>query len=109
MENWHNFIKKKYNNIYHIEEGGWHFTNIKSAKDIEKKLLNYTHHYEFEQSGLTINDLRKKILEKKIIYDHSVDQREPKWESKKTLTKIELSAMPAYLRDNYDKYTNWLE
>ena len=101
--------KKKYNNIYHIEEGGWHFTNIKSAKDIEKKLLNYTHHYEFEQSGLTINDLRKKILEKKIIYDHSVDQREPKWESKKTLTKIELSAMPAYLRDNYDKYTNWLE
>ena len=101
--------KKKYNNIYHIEEGGWHFTNIKSAKDIEKKLLNYTHHYEFEQSGLTINDLRKKILEKKIIYDHSVDQREPKWESKKTLTKIELSEMPAYLRENYDKYTNWLE
>ena len=25
---------------------------------------------------LTIADMRKKILEKKIIYDHSVDQRE---------------------------------
>jgi len=103
------FSKKKYNNIFYINNGGWHFTNIKSAADIERKLLNYTHHYEFEQSGLTINDLRKKILEKKIIYDHSVDQREAKWESKKTLTKIDLSNMPTYLRENYKKYANWLD
>jgi len=103
------FSKKKYTNIIHINNGGWHFTNIKSATDIEKKLLNYTHHYEFEQSGLNINDLRKKILEKKIIYDHGVDQREPKWNSEKTLTKIELSNMPTYLQENSKKYANWLE
>jgi len=103
------FSKKKYNNIFHVHDGGWHFTNIKSPKDIEKKLLNYTHHYEFEQSGLNVDDLRKKILEKKIIYDHTVDQRAPKWESQKTLTKIELSHMPNYIRKNSSKYTNWLE
>ena len=103
------FSKKKYNNIMHINNGGWHFTNIKSAADIEKKLLNYTHHYEFEQSGLDINDLRKKISEKKIIYDHKADQRKPKWDSEKTLTKISLKNMPTYLRENYKKYTSWLE
>ena len=103
------FSKRKYNNIFYINNGGWHFTNIKSPSDIEKKLLNYTHHYEFEQSGLTINDLRKKILEKKILYDHNVDQREFKWQSEETLTKIELSNMPDYLRVNYKKYANWLE
>ena len=103
------FSKRKYNNIFYINNGGWHFTNIKSPADIEKKLLNYTHHYEFEQSGLTIADLRKKILEKKIIYDHSVDQRESKWQSEKTLTKIELSKMPDYINENYTKYVNWLE
>ena len=103
------FSKRKYNNIFYINNGGWHFTNIKSPADIEKKLLNYTHHYEFEQSGLTIADLRKKILEKKIIYDHSVDQREFKWKSEKTLTKIELSKMPDYINENYTKYVNWLE
>ena len=101
--------KKKYSNIIHIDDGGWHFTNIKSAADIEKKLLNYTHHYEFEQSGLDINDLRKKISEKKIIYDHGVDQRQPKWDSEKTLTKISLKNMPTYMRENYKKYINWLE
>jgi len=103
------FSKRKYNNISYIDNGGWHFTNIKSPTDIEKKLLNYTHHYEFEKSGLTIDDLRKKISEKKIIYDHSVDQREYKWSSEKALTKIELSNMPDYLRTNYKKYAYWLE
>jgi beta-1,4-mannosyl-glycoprotein beta-1,4-N-acetylglucosaminyltransferase len=103
------FSKKKYNNIFHINDGGWHFSNIKSAADIEKKLLNYTHHYEFEQSGLNINDLRKKISERKIIYDHGVDQRETKWKSEKTLTKVDLANMPNYLKENYIKYANWLE
>jgi len=103
------FSKKKYNDIFYINNGGWHFTNIKSPADIEKKLLNYTHHYEFEQSGLTIKDLHKKILEKKIIYDHSVDQRKFKWNSEKTLEKIELSNMPTYLQENSKKYSNWLE
>ena len=101
--------KKKYNNILHINDGGWHFTNIKSAADIQKKLLNYTHHYEYEQSGLNINDLEKKISERKIIYDHGVDQRKSKWSSEKTLTKIDLKKMPKYLQENCDKYSNWLE
>ena len=103
------FSKKKYNNIMHIDNGGWHFTNIKSAADIEKKLLNYTHHYEYELSGLNIDDLKKKITEKKIIYDHGVDQRKPKWKSEKTLTKIDLKEMPEYLQKNHNKYSNWLE
>ena len=103
------FSKKKYNNIFHINDGGWHFTNIKSAANIEKKLLNYTHHYEFEQSGLNIDDLHKKISERKIIYDHSVDQREMKWKSEETLTKVDLTNMPNYLKENYIKYASWLE
>ena len=103
------FSKRKYSDIIYINDGGWHFTNIKSPADIEKKLLNYTHHYEFEQSNLTLDDLRKKVLEKKIIYDHGVDQRKPKWDSKKTLSKIELSNMPEYLQENAKKYANWLE
>jgi len=32
------FSKKKYQSIRHINNGGWHFTNIKNAKEIEYKL-----------------------------------------------------------------------
>ena len=34
------FSNKKYQNIKIIENGGWHFSNIKNAKDIEKKNEN---------------------------------------------------------------------
>jgi len=103
------FSKKKYNNIFYENNGGWHFTNIKSPDNIEKKLLNYTHHYEFEQSGLTASDLEKKIKSRKIIYDHEVDQKEHKWNSEKTLTKIDLSNLPDYIKENSNKYVDWLE
>ena len=103
------FSNNKYHDISIIKEGGWHFSYLKTPEDIEKKLLNYTHHDEFKKSGLNLENLRKKIEEKKIIYDHSVDQRKNKWESETILRKIELSEMPDYLSENYKKYANWLE
>ena len=103
------FSKRKYNNIYYVEDGGWHFTNIKSADGIHKKLKKFAHHYEFESSGLKLNDLEKMIKEKKVVYDHSVDQRGYKWGGLTTLKKIPLSDMPNYLRLNYEKYSNWID
>ena len=44
--------KKKYSDIFYINNGGWHFTCIRSPEELEKKLLNFAHHYEFEESGL---------------------------------------------------------
>ena len=103
------FSKKKYNNIYFVNNGGWHFTNIKTPEDIEKKLLNYTHHNEFEESGLKLKDLKKKIEEKVVIYDHNADSRAYKWGSSTKLNKIDINEMPNYLRVNYKKYEKWLE
>ena len=103
------FSKKKYNNIQYIENGGWHFTNIKSPEDLEKKFMNFLHHQDFESSGLKLKDIQEKIKNKKILYDLGVDQRDYKWSGKKTLNKVPLSEMPGYLSYNYKKYSNWLE
>ena len=103
------FSKNKYNSIHYVENGGWHFTNIKSPEDIEKKYLNFLHHYEFEESGLKLEDLERIVSEKKILYDHRVDQRKYKWTSKQTLKKIPLSEMPEYLSENKDKFSKWIE
>ena len=103
------FSKTKYTSIHYVENGGWHFTNIKLPEDIEKKFLNFLHHQDFEESGLKLNDIKEMIKEKKILYDHSVDQRGYKWRGSKTLKKVELSEMPDYLSKNYEKYTDWLE
>ena len=42
------FSRKKYQNIKIIDNGGWHFSNIKTPADIKKKLENYLHHREYE-------------------------------------------------------------
>ena len=59
------FSKKKYSNLLFVKNGGWHFTCLRTPDQLEKKLLNYAHHYEFQVSGLKIEDIRKFINEKK--------------------------------------------
>ncbi len=103
------FSKKKYTNLFHVENGGWHFTCIRDAEDLEKKLLNFAHHYEFEDSGLKINDIKKLINEKRVMYDHNVDQKSYKWSGKAKLKKIEMSLLPDYISSNLSKYRKWLD
>ena len=57
------FFTLKYRNIEIIEEGGWHFSNIKSANSINHKMKNFLHHLEYEESGLKIEDISKLIKE----------------------------------------------
>ena len=103
------FSNKKYNNIHYVENGGWHFTNMKSPEDLEKKFLNFLHHQDFESSGLKLEDIKEKVKNKKILYDLGIDQRGYKWSGKKSLTKINLSEMPDYLSNNHEKYSAWIE
>jgi len=103
------FSKKKYNNIHYINNGGWHFTNIKSPENLEKKFLNFLHHQDYQSSGLKLMDIREKIKNKKILYDLGVDQRGYKWSGTKNLKKVELSELPDHLSRNYKEYLNWIE
>ena len=103
------FSKKKYNNIHYIEDGGWHFTNIKTPEDLERKFLNFLHHQDFEASGLKLKDIKEKVKNKKILYDLGVDQRNYKWSGTKNLIKVSFKEMPSYLEKNYKKYIDWFE
>ncbi len=102
------FSKKKFSNISFVKDGGWHFSCMRSPKDLEKKLLNFAHHYEFEESGLKTNDIEKMIRENRAIYDYQVDMRENKWKGEKKLKILEKSKLPSYIKSNLDKYNDWL-
>ena len=103
------FSKKKYTNVRFIDDGGWHYTYIKSAKEIFYKLSNFAHHYEFEESGLKIKDIENFILQKKIIYDYNIDQRGYKWSGKEKLNKISEKMLPNYIKLNLSKYKKWVD
>ena len=101
--------KTKYNNINFIKDGGWHFTNIKSPKDIHFKFSNFLHHLEYEESNLKIEDLEKMIKERKISYNHSLDKKGNKWNSSISLKKVGDEFLPDYLNKNKSKYKIWFD
>ena len=103
------FSKKKYSNLLFIKNGGWHFTCLRTPEELEKKLLNFAHHYEYEESGLKINDLKKLIKEKRVMYDHNIDQKGYKWSGKSILKKIDEKLLPKYVYSNMNKYIEWLD
>ena len=103
------FSKKKYSNLFFVKNGGWHFTCLRTPEELEKKLLNFAHHYEFEVSGLKINDIKKLIAEKRVMYDHSVDQKAYKWSGKSILKKVSNDVLPNYIDSNLVKYKDWLD
>ena len=103
------FSKLKYQNIYFVNDGGWHFSNIKNAKAIQKKLGTYLHHIEFDENPLSVEKIDKIIKEKKTIYDLKVDQRVSKFNEGQKLTAIDLKLLPNYIQNNIEKFKLWLD
>jgi len=103
------FSKKKYHDIHFILDGGWHFTNIKTPEDIQKKLKSFVHYKDFESSGLNVADLKKLVEEKKVMYNHSLDKKRSKWSGGEKLETLKLDEMPEYIKKNYLRYKPWLD
>ena len=72
-------------------------------------MLNFAHHYEFEDSGLKVKDLEKLMKEKKVMYAHNLDKRKNKWSAGASLEKIENVKLPDYINENLNKFHKWLD
>jgi len=104
------FSETKQINLQIIQDGGWHFTNLKTPEEMYEKFMNFGHHDEFRLSGLTIEKIREKIKNKEMFYDHFADQSSTnKWKSDYKLKKYDSSLLPKYLSDNQNKYKEWFD
>tara|TARA_B100000780_G_scaffold277288_1_gene247644 strand:+ start:28 stop:897 length:870 start_codon:yes stop_codon:yes gene_type:complete len=102
------FSKKKYQNIKFIENGGWHFSNLKNPVDIEKKMKTYLHHREYELRPLGEEKIKNIIEERKAIYNLNVDQRQNKFDLSQKLTIADINELPSYLVRNTARYKDWI-
>ena len=103
------FSNNKYNNIKIINNGGWHFSYIKSAEDIDKKLKSYLHHREYDENPVGTEKIKEMIKNKKTIYNLKVDMRSNKFDDGNELKKINLDLLPSYISENKDKFNEWIE
>ena len=103
------FSKNKYKNIKFINDGGWHFTNIKNAKEIQHKLKSYLHHREFDENPLSIKQIEDIIKNKRAIYNLNVDKTEDKIGNGDKLEKFEIKKLPVYVQKNLRILNEWID
>ena len=103
------FSKTKYIDIKFIDKGGWHFSNIKTASEIEHKLRSYLHHREFDENPMTKNEIDEIIKNKQAIYDLKVDKRVNKIGNGSKLDQYPIDKLPKFLQNNLNNYQEWID
>tara|TARA_B100001769_G_C22061645_1_gene571009 strand:+ start:466 stop:1335 length:870 start_codon:yes stop_codon:yes gene_type:complete len=103
------FSKTKYIDIKLIKNGGWHFSNIKTAAQIEHKLKSYLHHREFDENPMSKNEISEIIKNKQAIYDLKVDKRINKIGEGNILEQYPLDKLPKFLQNNLENYKEWID
>ena len=105
------FRKDKLINVKILDNGGWHFTEIKSPEEIYQKHKNDEHHDEFELTGITQNDVEGMVKNNYIPYDHQADGKDlsKKWnrDNRIKLIKVNDNQLPKYLTENKKNYKKW--
>ena len=103
------FSDKKYIDVKIVDNGGWHFTNIKKAEEIKYKLRSYLHHREFDLEPLNTNEIENIINNKLAIYDLTADKRINKIGKGNKLEKYDIENLPDIIKLNQKKYKEWLD
>ena len=103
------FSKTKYINVKIVNDGGWHFTQLKNIKDLYEKLTNSEDHQEFKDTKQSIQEIESLMKKKVINYDHKVKKNEFKFAKEFKLKTISLDNLPEYIKNNKDKFKDWID
>ena len=109
------FSNIRYMNVKIIEDGGWHFSQLKTPKDIQIKNLNSEGHEEYkrqqysQQAGKNLDYITDLVKRKKIDYNHKAKAEEYKYSKEFSLKTVSMNYMPAFLQENSNKYSEWFD
>ena len=105
------FSDKKYINKKFINHGGWHFSNLKNAEDLELKLKSYLHHRDYEVEELGKTKIKELMKTNETIYDMFSDKTSKKYgdEKRRKLDIYEINKLPIFIQKNLEKYKNWID
>ena len=107
------FKKEKFIDLQIVQNGGWHFSEIKSPEEIYKKHINDEHHDEFELTGINLDDVKNMIKNRYIHYNHKADKKDlnKRWgkDVRVKLTKVNEDLLPEFIVENRKKYSEWFD
>ena len=103
------FHKKKYNDIFKVVNGGWHFSKLNTPEGIENIMESYSHFREYQLNPIGAEQIKKIIKEKKAIYNLNVDKTKNKFDFSHKLVVSDIAELPNVIKDNFNLYKDWIE
>ena len=99
----------KHQSVKIVENGGWHFSNLKNLEELERKYLNDENYAEYLLQGYSKEMIKENLINKSIGYNHSAKKNSNERFQSTKLEKIELNNLPTYLLKNLKLYEDWLD
>ena len=103
------FSNSKYINMKIINDGGWHFSQLKSPEDIEIKLTHSEDHHEYKLARKNLPSIEDLVRRKVITYDHKAKTSDYKFSKEFKLKTLPIDQMPIFLQKNMNKYKDWFD
>ena len=103
------FSHLKHKSVNIIDNGGWHFSNLKNIKELERKYLNDENHAEYEALGHSIVKIKDNLKNKTIDYDHSAKKNSKSRFNPTKLVTTDISKLPKFIQVNKAKYFDWFD
>ena len=95
----------KINLNYSIENGGWHFCNLKTP---DKLLYKYKNLCEYRDDYIFFNKINKNFLDKKIIHANIKNHKDLIGRNDIFKKQKIDNSYPEYILDNVKKFKNWI-
>ena len=95
----------KINLKYSIENGGWHFCNLKTP---EKLLYKYKNLCEYKDDYVFFNNIDDKFLNINFIEENIKNNKDLIGRSDIFRKQIINSSYPKYILDNMKKFKDWI-
>jgi len=103
------FSNVKQQSVEIIGDGGWHFSNLKSVNELEKKYLNDENHSEYEAQGYTSDRIKNNIKNRVIDYNHKAKKNLKERFNQTKLSVVPIDSLPKYIKNNLSKYSEWID
>ena len=103
------FSDIKHQNVNIVENGGWHFSNLKTIEELERKFLNDENHSEYEEKGHSLERIKANIRNRSIDYNHNAKKDSDQRFNSTKLQVIDKNILPEYIQNNFKKYETWFD
>ncbi len=103
------FSDIRHQNINIVQNGGWHFSNLKNIEELERKFLNDENHAEYEEKGHSLERIKSNIRNKSIDYNHNAKKDSDERFNSTELQVVDKNTLPEYIQNNFKKYEIWFD